>query len=860
MQRFIQLLADFVVARRMTAVSVVLIATAALCTQIPKMRSDPSPERLIRSAAGFDRRAGDDFRRRFGDSSRVLIFLVEADDVLSPAALGYQRRLALAFEDDPRVERVESLTTAPIPRVRSAAASDEVGLDELEAEGPSAEEPSRLRPELLNALTDLTAADPELFPGGVRALGDRLSNRFDSNPIFEGREVTAEQARDLVEALAHAPLLERRLYSADRKLAVVALWVKPLEARSMLRFVDELREHVADDPAPSGTRVRIAGLPYLRNTIVQNLRADQRTLIPLTILISALILWATLRWWFGVVMPLLVVACTVLMTVGGMALFDEPMNVMNNIIPSLLVIIGLSCAVHYIDRYLEEIGRGAEPKVAAKRSVQALTVATFLTAATTAAGFWANVFSRTVMLRSFGVIAGCGTMLSFLVALFLVPPTMISVRTPRHPKSEGAHYLLDVFALRVTRYLLRRPGPVMLASAMILIGSVVAATRVEIDHTLLGQFDPRDEVYQTTRILEDRLTGVRPLEVYLTSDRPGRFEDPEVLAALDRIRSWALEEHGPSGDRTVIDCIGPGQMLRQTLALLSGDERASSRPFTSDAEVHALATILSMRDPDPLSDWIRDGATRARLQLRLRDVGAKATLAFADELEARLRRELEPLGDVRFALTGEAYDGSIGQRVVVTDLVSSLGTSILGIFVLLVVLLRSVRHAAVAIPPNVLCLLGTLAYMVVRGIPLNTSTAIVFSVSLGLAVDGSILVIARFQEEVGRGLGPMAALARTARGTGRAILISQGSLVGGFAALLFSEFVPVRQFGELMAATVAVGLIGTFVLQPVLLLLYGAGKAETPAASLDARRDREPSSDLDDIESAEATRAAAGER
>jgi uncharacterized protein len=358
---------------------------------------------------------------------------------------------------------------------------------------------------------------------------------------------------------------------------------------------------------------------------------------------------------------------------------------------------------------------------------------------------------------------------------------------------------------------------------------IAAASRVEVDSALLDQFDPDDEIYQTTRILEDHLTGVRPLEVYLWSDQERRFEDPEVIAAIERVSTWARQEHGEGGDGVVIDAMAYSQTLRQTLALLSGREEAWVRPFQSAAGVHALTTILGQRRPGPLEDWLVEDATRARLQLRLRDVGAKRTLDFAEELEARLARELEPLGGVHFGFTGEAYDGSLGQRVVVQDLVSSLGTSIVVIFFLLVALFRNVRLAALAIPSNLLTLLGTLGYMVVRGIPLSTATAIVFSVSIGLAVDGSIHVIARFHEEISRGLGPYAALVRTARGTGRAISISQGSLVGGFGVLLLSEFVPVRQFGELMAVTVAVGLVGTLVLQPVLLFFYGIDRNQRKA-------------------------------
>lgn len=860
MERLTRLLAEFVVTRRALAVSIVVLGTLALATQLPKMRSDAAPEKLIGSFSGFDPTVGREFRERFGDSSRVLVFLVEADDVLAAGPLEYQRRLAQAFKWDTHIERIDALTTVPLPRIVEEEPEEEVGLDELEAEGGApagdqgaegldeleAEEtegragaglpiPSRV----LDALVDLTSSDPELFPDGVQGLGERLSKKLRVQPIFGQGEVTEAQSRELVAALPNAPLLERRLYSADRKVAVVALWLRPLEARDMRHFVDQLRGWVAKNPPPEGTRVRISGLPYLRNTIVEQLRTDQLVLIPITVVFMAGILMLTLRWWFGVVMPLLVVACTTLMTVGGMAFFGQPMNVINNIIPTLLIMIGLSCAVHLISRYVEEMGRGSPPKVAAARAVQVITVATFLTSSTTAVGFASNVFSQTVMLRSFGVIAGIGTMISFIVALLLVPPVMVAVRPPRLGSGQGRMVLFEALILRSTSFLLRHPGRVMALSGVLFVACIAASSRVEVDIALLDQFDPQDEVYQTTRILEGHLTGVRPLEVSLWSDQANRFEDPEVIAALERVHAWAIEAHGQGDDAPVIDAMGYSQTLRQTLALLSGREEAWTRPFQSRAEVQALVTILGQRRPSPLDDWLIEGGKRARLQLRLRDIGAKGTMEFAEALDARLHRELDPLGHVRFGFTGEAYDGSLGQRVVIRDLVSSLGTSIVAIFLLLVVLFRSVRLAAVAIPPNLLTLLGTLGYMVVRGIPLSTSTAIVFSVAIGLAVDGSIHVIARFHEEISRGLGPYAALVRTARGTGRAISISQGSLVGGFAVLLLSEFVPVRQFGELMAVTVGAGLVGTLVLQPVLLFFFGIGRKERQARAEEKARLRE---------------------
>ena len=111
--------------------------------------------------------------------------------------------------------------------------------------------------------------------------------------------------------------------------------------------------------------------------------------------------------------------------------------------------------------------------------------------------------------------------------------------------------------------------------------------------------------------------------------------------------------------------------------------------------------------------------------------------------------------------------------------------------------------------------------MGLRGIHLNAATAIIFSISIGLAVDGSIHVLSRFREERSAGLLPTAALLRSARGTGAAIVISCAALILGFGVLLLSNFVPVRRFAELIAVSVVGCLVATLIVQPALLRVAG---------------------------------------
>ena len=107
--------------------------------------------------------------------------------------------------------------------------------------------------------------------------------------------------------------------------------------------------------------------------------------------------------------------------------------------------------------------------------------------------------------------------------------------------------------------------------------------------------------------------------------------------------------------------------------------------------------------------------------------------------------------------------------------------------------------------------------MALWGIPINAATAIIFSVSIGLAVDGTIHLLARFREEIAAGRSTRRGLLAAARGTGKAIVLTYVALMLGFAVMLLSSFVPVQRFGELIAVTVCLCLGATMVFLPPFL-------------------------------------------
>ena len=98
-------------------------------------------------------------------------------------------------------------------------------------------------------------------------------------------------------------------------------------------------------------------------------------------------------------------------------------------------------------------------------------------------------------------------------------------------------------------------------------------------------------------------------------------------------------------------------------------------------------------------------------------------------------------------ITGDAYVDAVGLTEMIHELLVSILTAALVIFGLIALLFRSVRIGLITIPPNVIPLVVTFGYMGLRGFDLNAGNVIVFTISLGIAVDNTIHYILRFREE-----------------------------------------------------------------------------------------------------------------
>jgi len=187
-------------------------------------------------------------------------------------------------------------------------------------------------------------------------------------------------------------------------------------------------------------------------------------------------------------------------------------------------------------------------------------------------------------------------------------------------------------------------------------------------------------------------------------------------------------------------------------------------------------------------------------------VRASAARVFGDECET--------------TVTGLYYFYAQLVSGLVRDQYRSFGLTVAAVFGCLVVVLRSVRLAALAMAVNLLPVVGCLGAMAWLSIPVNMTTAMMLSVTFGIAVDDTLHYCWRCRSEYAACGDYREAVVRTHRSVGRACLFTTVVIAGGFWILVLSRFLPTAHFGGLVGFTMCCALAADLVLLPVLIVRF----------------------------------------
>lgn len=192
----------------------------------------------------------------------------------------------------------------------------------------------------------------------------------------------------------------------------------------------DLRAFLAERfPADGAVQAEVSGMFVLYNNMLQSLVGSQ--VVSSLVALGAIWLMLTLlfRNPFAALLALVPNLLPITAVMGAMGWVGIPLDMATVMIASVSLGIGVDCAIHYLFRYREEVGRDGDVAAAIARSHGSIGTSIFWTALTTVVGFSVLVFSAILPNAYFGAFTAFA-MVAALFAMLTLLPVLIAWTRP----------------------------------------------------------------------------------------------------------------------------------------------------------------------------------------------------------------------------------------------------------------------------------------------------------------------------------------------------------------------------------------------------------------------------------------------
>ena len=691
-------------------------------------------------------------------------------------------------EDDPRVENYD--------RVEETYGSAEYIMVALETDEIFNESTLNNIERLSNTFEDLEGVESVQSLTAVDDIKG-INGDLTIEPLVSEIPVDEEELELLKEEIIQDDMYGDFLVSRDSQTALIISEVHP--DYDDLVTADKIGELVDQYNGPE--EIYVTGTPVLNNVLAEAMQGDLMFLLPLVLVIIALILWFVFRSFRGVLLPFASVILSVIWTVGFMGLLGREFSPVNAVMPVILTSLGSAFGIFILKRYYEELSLGKDNKLAVTTSITSVGVAVLMAGGTTAAGFASNLFSDITLIQEFGLFTAFGVLSALLISLTFIPAVLVLLGREKAREFKEKTRLKSVLISAM-----RWPKLVLIITAIIIVISLAGLPRVEVDSNFINFFAEDSEPRIAYDLVRDKFSGSESVEIIVEAEDVTR---PEILQAMESFQEDLYDTSLVGNPRSLSDIV-----IRTDEALNEGEN--GMIPDNSNL-ISQYLLLIEMDDSEYLERFLTFEEDGARIQAMVTDT--------SNEDIEQLMNEVERLGDKHFGDL-EVTTNSTGVIVLIDALMemiiegqlSSIFTALIAVFIIVYILLRSWQGSILSVLLVALLTLLNFGIMGWAGIELNVATVLISSIGIGVGVDYSIMIYARYLEERRKGMDTGEAVESTVTTIGSAILSNALAVVSGFIILMFSFFPPFNFFGILATTLILAAAAGAIFLMPAAIL------------------------------------------
>ena len=633
-------------------------------------------------------------------------------------------------------------------------------------------------------------------------------------------EATTELTPVKLEQIRRQALTENRLVksliTADGKLTVIVIYLNLPESETNASVkVTQQVESIRDELRNLFPQFQIdnGGSTAFNTTLARAVANDLLTLLPISYLIIFAGLFLFLRSVAATACIFILITVCLLATFGFFGWVAPLLTPIAGFAPSILLSIMVADSVHLLVTYQLLLSQGDKKQAAILESLRVNFMPILITSLTTMIGFLSLNFSASPPYQDLGNMVAFGVFLALVFSLVLLPALMMLFPEGRRVTLPG-HKMFGYLAQLV----IEKKKQFFLAMSLIIISLVLFIPNNRVSDNWANYFDDSFDIVKLVQQIDGYLTGVNALEYSIASNEAGGIFDPDYLQQLDEFEAWFQNE-----PKTVSISSFSTLMKDLNQVMHNDDLKWHRTPESSElAAQYLLFYEFGLPEGLGLNNLVTIHKNATRFTVSISYAGSDELLEIDRRAQLWLKQNTTALNVDEATGLGMVF-AHIAQRNISSLLLGTL-IALIGISVVLMVVLKSVKYGLISLVPNLVP--AAMAYGL-WGLTygyVDIALSIVACSTLGIVVDDTVHFLHKYIRARRQGLDAKQSVEQAFSRVGLALLTTTMVLAGGFVILALSPMNTSATIGILMAITLCFALIIDFLLLPPLLLYLDRDK------------------------------------
>ena len=666
-------------------------------------------------------------------------------------------------------------------------------------------------------LVDLSNSNYETLVNSDLEISDIL-NEFSESPIYKDQIINRKQnISSIVVYLKENKKIKdlkenKQLYLDDN-----TYYQKKTEIdNDRNELIRKIRKIIGN--SNNDYKYYLGGIEMISNDVISFVKNDIilfSLIVILLVIFILFILFKNIKWVFSILISSIFAVYTMIGVVGFLNF--EITAVSANFL-SLMFILSVSMNIHVINNYLQK-------SVSLSDTLQSIFWPCFYTFLTTVAAFISLVISDIKPVIDFGIV--------MIIALFIILfnaftflPLLVSLFKKDINYKKINFYILNLFY----NYSLKYKKIIALFNLLIFIISIYGISNLNIENSFIKYFKKDTEIFKGMQLIDTELGGTTPLDIIVKfnddnfgiykedNDEDVEFEDELFLEDLFEDQEIWFTNDKIEIIKNIHKFLEDKKEIGKVISIYTLIDVAN-KINKSDLSMFELSVLYNEipenYKTDLVDPYLNINENMVKISARVKDSNEIKRAQLIDNINNYINNSDQIISEYRVNGLLVLYNNMLSSLF--TSQIKSLGFILLAIFIMFIILFKSIKLSIAGMIPNIIASSFILGLIGLLNIPLDIMTITIAAISIGIAVDNTIHYLYRYQKNLSENKSFQESIKLSHSTVGRAVLVTSLAISFGFLTLCFSNFVPTIIFGLFTSLAMIFAMIGVLITLPSIL-------------------------------------------